>query len=710
MSNALNVLSGLPLLMLTLMLMNSLHAGDVIQEPGQQVVTAASLPCVWIPKALDDWPKLVSEAKTFVQNNSTDPYNCRLVEQVQRYFDNDIPYPPKLIDPMSVITVSYIVSKGTDNKRHGASFGQAVVWRGDDGKAMAATVIVQVVHLTSFDATLLADPAAFRQSLTTNFTSAKPPIDRWKVVSNPERGFWYATWSRPDSRVATMDTRLGKAPPLRRTDLDWLTGPPGQLTAVIAPEMLSDAAFAIASAQHPQVRRALACAAAGIPMHAVGVSGLMPKGAAEQLDWRVGDIVLALNDEPMPFDRILAYRCKTLSDVPRRFRLTRLNSIPIESVVEPVTDPRSSNLVGFEMSNLPCDPGLALLASLAEADPEIRREAATAIYAQDQPRLAATARKRLSGRISVEAGRFIEAWSAAESGDPGRVAELLAAPMVDSRLADAAQHLEAATRNRAGRLLWMRPDFIADSNGETLLRHLLATTPESERFLLFNTGQTPEPCTFPVDGIAEGVNDAGRQLLERGSSTLRCSEQQAQQDAQFTDLPDRCEYAVHFTLASTAYDNDHGSVFASPLDHSLTIGFQRRGSSITPAGFGGVRIHDNGMVQIADPSLNPNKYYEWWTIPLGVAVDGVTTNTLRIVRWRQMQRIEINGRCAMQGFLPFVDSIDGKARLAMMFDAHGVVVELSDGKFRMPVPTVTAAPTKALPVPTPDPGADKSNF
>ena len=651
----------------------------------------------WLPQHLDDWDATVEEVKEYVKTYNE--AHAKIEGQFKFKLEiRSVPItmfgspisPPTDAAPSDVISCFYF--GGETNAT--ASCGVIQIWRALH-KGAAGAVVMR--HLTE-DQKWAQFPDFTEQIplLEAQATTFKPPTGTWnhEVRKNGISTTWYATWLRADDRARVKDDSEqdpNMLKPMRESDRQWLVGPPPALPPSIVAQPITPESYAERVAAHPAIQRGMSLCRAGVPSRYQTICSEV-NDEARALGIKTGDIVFTAKGSPWSdFDDFKTI-WDHISGESIEIFLARPGIPPLAVVVT-----KNSN-VRFRVGDSAPDPGLAVLAAVAEIDKDLITDAATAMYALDYPDLAAEGLNRLNGHVPEITLAFIRAWQAASAGDFGLADRMLA---THTGRAPAYLMSEIAlfgrfNRERSGRIYWARPGQEKIPGFTGIMRRLVNSVAEKERFALFEGTVTTD--LFPLDAADQWHPDgraSGIFTAVGGSLVSTCDYRRPTAD--ISNIPERCEIRCDFTIASTDFTNSKKD--AVPANPYLQIEFVTRSAAlITGDGAGHIHIHPNGRVTCVAPKILPidmSDGYAYEPVPVPLNCDGVTLNSLRIVRLGECERVEINGHVVMQGFLPLLNppGTPNAQTIGLSLVAQDVVCTFKNGRvFR-----------------TKDP-ADRSNF
>ncbi len=650
----------------------------------------------WLPRQLADWPALVTEIKEYAgsfndaqrQSKSDVYYQILPDEKTDMGFRNYgviHPSPPKEVQASDVISYRIWVCSGNNS----GGCGSIIFWRALKLGAAGGCIIAPLRGRSG--ATIYPGLAGLGPKIEAEALSRQDLVDTWSYRTfdlTAHDQVYVASWIRTNDRARVRDDSepdKSLLMPARIGDLGWLKGPPASLVPPLVPSIAPDA-YARRIAVHAAVQRALSCLRWGIPSRALVISKIDENSLAKSCGIQPGDMPIAVNNTTF----VTRTRFNTLVNAVPPGELT-LKMARYGSVVESRSIGKGG--LGIEVHPAPPDPGLAVLGEVAEIDKNLVIDAAAAMYALDCPDIAAEGLRRLENHLPKMHLAFIRAWQAASAGDFG-LADALLADQTDrptSYLTYEIQSFKVANRDRSARFLWARPDLGESPDAAGLIRRLINSAPENERFLLFE-GKVASTL-FPLNGVdAFNINDPATRLVQASGGSLVSTPSDRQQWASFAAIPERMEMSWDFTIAPvirTPADSD----FAPPTPY-FSIEFQTVSARLTTsAGLGQVRIHPNGLVSCIAPRTIPEDLFdqrECEPVPVTVAFDGVTYNSVRIVRLSQCVRIEINGQFVMQGFLPLTNPPDtpNAQTIGLNFVAQDVVYTFKNGRvFKTKDPT-----------------------
>jgi hypothetical protein len=606
----------------------------------------------WLPQKLDDWVALQAEAKAYVAYLEHDfptlPAIRARIETGEMHMSGLFSGPPEGTLPKDRIGMSYRIEYG--NWR--SSVGETVLWRATDGNVAAAQVGISIADVAKVMPTVVGDIASSMRELDAWAAAARPPGGVW-VVGTYRDVSWLATWRRQGVRAATRDDAEGKAPDVRKDDMRWLNRPATPLRATVAkPIPAKDYAARIKA--HSGVQQALARYHAGWTPRSITILEVRPNMTGIEAGIAANDTLIAIDGHPVASWHDLD---QLGTDAPHTVELTHMGAKP-RTVRLPVGER------GIAAITSTPEPALAVLAANGATSEVVVGDVLTAMCALDQPELAATAAGRLTGKLQAPALAFVHAWIASARDDFGRADALLAACKTNhAALGYEVEQLQASNRQRSGRFFWAWPERASEVPLQLVLRHLMRDLASEECFPVF-------------DGIIDGKRfsveskdriqpeEQAAQLVSEGGGRLAAVGERLYAEAVFANLPDRVLFSANFTLETVP-----GTTRSDP-DAGLRINFQRRSPKlITSRGCGSCSITADGRVCAIPATLDErDDFTSWQTVPIAVTADGSTPNTLRIIRVGQLQRIEINGRAAVQGFLPL--TADDQTRYAVAFQAR----------------------------------------
>lgn len=650
-------------LFLTLLATSTLDAAD-------------PLPPIWLPQHLDDWTALSAEAKAFVADAAQKkprPFFSSACEPILRVMIPELPTPPSTVAPEDVIQVVYTVDTpaGLTVAAPGApggvktSCGATTVWRGASGGAVAVTVYFDIEPVAKFLPAGTIKPKAVRPALIQRLATLKPPVGKWDTSIRTDTAC--AVWTRPGDRARTRDDAEGRAADLRPEDLLWLSTAPKARAPQPAPAMDADA-YAKAVAGHGAVQAALARIRAGLFGTPVRIKRVDAGGQAEALGLHVGDLIDSIDNARLHgfnhFDEVRS-QCGPAGQT--------LHVITTEGKTKSVL--AKTGLIGVNLYQEAPHPGVAVLVAVDKLGPEALLHAAVVMYALDRPDLMAYARKKIPATCPVAALVLMDAWIASANEDFGRADSILATQVVGAspELAAEIAELRLATRARSGRLLWAWPERAKDAETLEMLRHILKSTLPADRFPVFDGLLNKTTFTVPADDRAEKMACASR-LFGATGGTLESNPATPMVFALLGASPTRSELTVQFTIEPTINGASAGGAMEAYL--SITGAFYAGSKSMPIEGCGEAYFHASGHVTFRPATLCNSDFTELKPVPVLVAHDGKTPNTLRVLQIGQMQRLEVNGHLVVQGFIP---SPPNKAlKSAIFIEANGVRCRFTD--------------------------------
>ena len=641
----------------------------------------------WLPQHLDDWDATVTEVKEYVKTyneahaKTEGQFQFKLeIQSVPITMYGSPISPPTDAAPSDVISCYYF--GGEKNATVGC--GVIQIWRALH-KGAAGAVVMRTLSKDPKRAPF-PDFTAQIPLLEAQTATLKPPMGNWnhEVRKGDVSTLWYATWLRTDDRARVADD-AEKNPnllkPMRESDHQWLVGPPPPVPPLlpsVAAQPITPQSYTERVAAHPAIQRGLNLYRAGVPSrYRVICEGVNDEARA--LGIKIGDMVFTakgpLNIDSNYFQTIWDY----MPDEPIEIILVRPGIPPL-----PVVITKNSKVQFRAMQSAP-DPGLAVLAAVAEVNKDLIPDAAAAMYALDFPDLAAEGLKRLGDLVPKVTLAFIKAWQAASAGDFGLADRILAIHMAgapDSLMSEM-QLFRKCNRERSGRIYWARPTQEKTPGFAVIMRRLVNSVPENERFALFEGTVTTS--LFPLDAADQWHPD-GRAtgLFSPADGSLVSTQDARWQMADISNIPERCEIRCDFTIAPTDFTNSKKDV--APPNPYLQIEFVTRSPAlITGDGAGHIHIHPNGRVSCVAPKILPidmSDGYAYEPVPVPLNCDGVTLNSLRIVRLGECERVEINGHVVMQGFLPLLNPPDtpNAQTIGLNLIAQDVVCTFKNGR------------------------------
>ncbi len=590
----------------------------------------------WIPRQLDDWPALAAEMKAYADGLEK-AYPTR--PSIRAYPDQSIatpdavPRPPSDLVAEDLLILNYWEEKG--QARQGC--GTTVVWRAAKSGAAEVHVAIFMPVVAKHLPKVVPDVGAAISELEKFIPTLRPAAGAWTSATDGK--WWNASWKRKNGRTRTRDDVEGRAEDLRPVDTAWLAGPvpPGTAKPVAA---VTPEAYGERVAAHAGVTRALERFKSGFTPRQIVVLQVKVGGAAAKLGVLPGDVIVAIDKKPVltVFDEDWLG-----TEAEHVFTVTRRGDAPRQVKIPP-------GARGLTTATGAPDPGLAVLAAVGPTLTPAHTDAAVAMYALDQPDLAVAAIRRLTGKIGAPAMVFLNAWRAAANDDFGRVEALVKSGIgkPGSTLATEALLLCAANRERSGRFNWAWPEAGRNADFATMFRHLVKPLGKDERFRLLDGALDGTTFTVQANDRIRPLESAVRLLQPDGGVLAAEAGPGPFQEAIFTDLPERFQLTATFTITPPPD--------ALPANHSqiLAIQFQNRSAKeISGRGHGMVAITTEGRASFLSATLDKeDRFRVLQPLPLLVAADGKGLNTLRVIRIAQMQRIEINGHVALQGFLP----------------------------------------------------------
>ncbi len=608
-------------------LLGALNAGDD---------TAVWKP--WIPTAVDDWNALRAEAES---------YRVALAKQQPQ-----LPAPRATPGPMMVVAERlpplpaglpaadvFILNYWLERGQSRVALGSTVVLRANGAGVAEVHTAVRYDIVPSGQ----ADESVAHAAATACTATIMATPGNWQATRD---GSWCkATWRRAQGAIRTLDDAHGRAPELTANDLAWLRGPPA-LRPIQPAAAVADATEAQAAA-HPGVQRTLALHQAGVTARSLLVYKIEPDTSAARLGVQVGDRITAIDGRPVLRAADVGKLDGTVSHV---VTIARLGARP-RQVTFPIDN------WGMSLSTAAPDPALAVV-SAAGGDAPMARDIAAAIHAFDQPGVAESARRRVTPRLLPAAARFVEAWSVAD--DPARADALLEGMPADAPadLLGESRVLRAALRERSGRFIWAWPDRWADPGVEVMLRHLLQGVDPAERFGLLDGVIATARFSTPADGV--GASGMLTSILADREGELALPAGRIAGEGALTDLPERIQITANIAMqpAPEAKRFD--------LDSALIVGFRVSTPRLTTGqGCGALLLAADGKIFTRTATLT-NDSLPQLAQPLPGGIVGPSMTSLRVVRIGPMQRIEIGGRLAMQGFLP----LPADGRLSLVFSCR----------------------------------------
>ena len=651
----------------------------------------------WVPKQLDDWPALVAEAKAYAAttNEAQKRLNPALYFSV-RIDENRIgvrdgrPTPPVNGRADDIISMHYLfVSK----KDVGSSIGcgGTEVWRAKAAGAAGATVTFCTKMTTSQGD--FPDLTANSVQLDAAMRTSHPPTSPWateaKAFENATVTYWLASWQRVGDHGRTRDDVEGPGEPMRAEDLLWLAGPPALHAPRPIVPSVTPAIYTAYTATHAGVQRALIHLRAGMPWNPVMLYVVSKDGVGAAAGLRAGDVALAINTKPVRSREECRDQLQEIGTQGFTLRIARLGSAPQDIIVP-------AGKTGIQVANGVADPRMSVLTAVQRIESTLVQDVAVALYVYDNDAIATAAIERLGSRLPVLCTTFIRAWQAAAVEDFGLVDQLLSPKESTSGVAKGDVEISrvihdmwVANRQRSGRFVWAWPDT-ATIPGDQVLRRMVNAVPVTERFTLFS-GMVPS--TFFSTSIYDWVElqRAAKDVMKNGGGALASTDKWRSVGGLIRPIPLRCEWSCRFTLApSPQFNGTEVATFVAPLPH-LSVSFSTLSKSKnTSAGLGDVKIHLGGMVTCRAPTLDPLEFSKGWEyeplMPIAVADDGVTWNTLRVIRVANFQRTELNGHLVMQGFLPLIEDSAGKeeSQICLNLSAEDVVCTFQDVRIASP--------------------------
>ncbi len=637
----------------------------------------------WLPQHLDDWDATVEEVKEYVKTyNAAQPniegqfkFRMEISSVPITMFGSPIS-PPTDAVPNDVISCYYFGGQ----KNATLSCGVIQIWRALHKGAAGAVVMRSL----SEDPKLAPFPDFNAQIplLEAQTTTLKPPTGAWnhEVRKHGLSTTWYATWLRSDDRARVADD-VEQDPnmlkPMRDSDRQWLVGPPPPLTPSlpsIVAQSITPESYTQRITAHSAIQRGLKLYHAGVPSRYLIICSRLNDNA-RALGIKTGDILLAVNNKSVSPDSV----CDEDID--------ESTSINIARVGSPAITVTTTSKVSVKFRALPSspDPGLAVLAAVAEVDKKLVTDAAAAMYGLDFPELAAEGLKRLEGHIPEMTLAFIRAWQAAAAGDFGLADRALAihTARAPAYLMSEIQLFKVANRERSGRIYWARPSQEKIPGFTGIMRRLINGVPEKERFALFEGTVTTS--LFPLDASDQWHPDGNATaLMSVAGGSIISTPANRWHMAGIENIPERCEIRWDFTIAPIIFTPTDEDI--APPNPYFQIEFITQSTRlITGNGAGHFRIHPNGRVTCLAPRILPidmSGGSEYEPVPVPVTCDGVTLNAMRIVRLGECERVEVNGHVVMQGFLPLINppGTPNAQTIGLSIVAQDVVCTFKNGR------------------------------
>ncbi len=648
---------------------------------------------LWIPSQLDDWKALSAEAALYEKKHAPieGQTTAALWANSNPSFTTHppifpIPTPPSDLPRSEVLTLAMFVSgapPAADGSSSAAIYGRTVVWRGSEGKPIAATIYIEgpayVRQMKDRAPTKPSDFAAVMEKIK----AVTAPAPGWTI--RHERDCLAVVWERPKGRVMTRDEREGPAGVLRPEDVRWLSSAPAPVLAQVnktkAPaDYLQRRAACVPAAE------GLARYRAGFPQAPVLIGNVVSGSQAEKMGIQVGDALVAIDGIPISIQHFwydgIGLKKADQSGPAASVRLARIGQSLIDlAVLEP------GARMGISAKEGPIDLGMDVLALTAPLGPEALADVAVVLYGVSDPQLTAWALDRLPTKMPTLTA-FLSAWTAAASGDAGRVDQLLSDAVIAKagRLGQVMAVLRDGVRKRSGRYLLAFPKHGADLDHA---RRLAAMVPETQRFALFDG--LVQPGTFTQDATASivGLDRRCTQILAEAGGTIATTISSPQLRVEFGSLPEIVEITATFTIEPTTYTTTNAPDYASAIEHYVAFRFAERRpvrGSLTE-GYGKAKLWTNGMCDFDAATLRSSEKEfppRMLPGPLPLQLGAGKVNTLRVIRWKQMQRTEINGICAYQGFLFPFEVASPPSEVSFGLECRGVTLVLGQVRFATP--------------------------
>ena len=641
----------------------------------------------WLPQHLDDWDATVAEVKEYVKTYNE--AHAKIEGQFKFKLEiRSVPItmfgspisPPTDAAPSDVISCFYFGGEEHATR----SCGVIQIWRALHKGAAGAVVMRRL----SEDPKRAPFPDFTEQIplLEAQTVALKPPTGTWnhEVQKDGLASTWYATWLRTDDRARVKDDSEqdpNMLKPMRESDRQWLVGPPPPVPPslpLVSAQPMTPESYVQRVAAHPAIQRGLNLYRAGVPSRYRVICEKVNE-EARALGIKTGDMVFTAKG-PLYFNsNYFQSIWDHMPDKPIEIILVRPGIPPLTVAVT-----KNSNVQFRAMESAP-DPGLAVLAAVAEVNKDLVPNAAAAMYALDFPDLGAEGLKRLESQVPQMTLAFIRAWQAAAAGDFGLADRILAihtARVPDSLMSEI-QLFRRFNRERSGRIYWARPNQEKTPGFAVIMRRLVNSVPENERFALFEGTVTTS--LFPLDAADQWHPDGrAANLFSPVGGSLVSTHDDRWQPADISNIPERCEIRCDFTIAPTDFTNSKKDV--APPNPYLQIEFVTQSTAlITGDGAGHIHIHPNGRVTCVAPKILPidmSDGYAYEPVPVFVNCDGVTLNSLRIVRMGECERVDINGHVVMQGFLPLLNppGTPNAQTIGLSLIAQDVVCTFKNGR------------------------------
>ena len=635
----------------------------------------------WIPQHLDDWPALVAEAKAYVETTNAAQKATKAsiqffvrAEDQPLMLEENLPAPPKNIFPGDHITLMFTTVKDNTSSN---GFGAVNVWRAVKRGAAGVTIGVQINKKSP--SWPFPDQNSMIPVFDAQIQEQKPSSGVWKTRLHDFGGevglFWLASWERLDDRARTRDDAQGIARPLRPEDLRWLSGAPSPVEYK-AESPVDSVIYQARVKAHAGVQQGLSRFRSGFLARPVIVYEVERNGIGEKLGIKPGDTPIAVGTSRVC--SAIDFKNKLRSNIgsEKVIRFARSGSDLISIKV-------TSEKLGIGYADAIPDPGMAVLEVVAKADVSLVTDAAVMMYAYTESDLTECALSRLRGHIPEAALAFMRAWNATTHDDIGGVEVLLSPNFspVDGDLSAEIDRFKQANRARSGRFIWAWPAKAKDTSFDTLIRHLLSSLPEAERFTLFDGKLDKSYFSLMANDRVQPIDQAGS-LLGPNGGIMKASGTYASAGASFGNIPDRCQMTFNFTLIPILSTLSKEGNAITPSHQFLSVGFETRSAqAINNGGMGEIRMHANGYVSFHPPHLDSQVFdynQDSQPLPIPVLVDGTAINTLRIIRIAQTQRIELNGHLISQGFLPLISGTE-EAKIPHL----GIVLSVKDAECRI---------------------------